>query len=51
MPWYEQDRRPVAVDQTHPVDILEPEERTPARSTPDAVTMIDWIGGSYLRGI
>jgi hypothetical protein len=38
------------VDETHPVDILEPEEEAPVRSTPDAITMIDRIGGSFLRG-
>ncbi len=50
MAWFEHDGRPVAVDQTHPVDILEPEDEPPPRRTPDAVTMIEWIGGSYLRG-
>lgn len=50
MTWFEHDGRPVAVDQTHPVDILEPEDASPARSTPDALRMIESIGGSYLRG-
>lgn len=50
MAWFEHDGRPVAVDQTHPVDILEPEDEPPARSTPDAVTIIERIGGSFLRG-
>jgi hypothetical protein len=50
MTWFGHDGKPVAVDQTHPVDILEPEGESSARSTPDAVTLIESIGGSYLRG-
>ncbi len=48
--WFDDDSRPVAVDETHPADILEPEPEEPTRSTPDALMMIEQIGGSYLRG-
>ncbi|MBN8457556.1 MAG: HTH domain-containing protein [Verrucomicrobia bacterium] len=48
--YFDEDGRPIAVDETHPVDILEPEEEAPIRSTPDAILMIDRIGGSFLRG-
>lgn len=50
MTWFGNDGRPEAVDLTHPVDILEPEDDAPARSTSGAIRMIEWIGGSYLRG-
>lgn len=48
--WFDDDKRPVAVDETHPVDLLEPEPDQPARSTPDALMMIEQIGGSFIRG-
>lgn len=48
--WFDEDSRPVAVDETHPVDFLEPELEPPARSTPDMLTMIERIGGSFTRG-
>jgi hypothetical protein len=48
--WFDDDSRPVAVDDTHPVDLLEPEPEPPARSAPDALTMIERIGGSFIRG-
>jgi hypothetical protein len=50
MAWFEHDGRPVAVDQTHPVDILEPEDEPPPRRAPDALTLIEQIGSSFLRG-
>jgi hypothetical protein len=48
--WFDEDSRPVAVDETHPVDFLEPEPEPSARSTPDVLTMIERIGGSFIRG-
>lgn len=48
--WFDDDSRPVAVDETHPADILEPEPDEPARNTPDALMMIEQIGGSFIRG-
>jgi hypothetical protein len=48
--WFDDDSRPVAVDDTHPVDLLELEPEPPARSAPDALTMIERIGGSFIRG-
>lgn len=48
--WFDDDSRPVAVDETHPADILEPDDESPLRSAPDALRMIESIGSSYLRG-
>ncbi len=50
MTWFGNDGRPVAVDQTHPVDILEPDDDPPPRRTPDVITIIELIGGSFLHG-
>ncbi len=48
--YFDDNLRMVPVDDTHPVDILEPEPEAPARNTPGANFMIETIGGSYLRG-
>ena len=48
--WFDDNRCPVAVDETHPVDLFDPEPHAPARSTPDVITLIDQIGGTFLRG-
>ncbi len=48
--WFDDNRCPVAVDETHPLDILEPDEPAPRSSTPDMLTMIERIGGTFFHG-
>ena len=50
MPWFDHDGRPTAVDLTHPVDVLEPDEASPAHDLPDALTLTERIAESYLAG-
>jgi len=49
MAWFE-NGRPVGVDMTHPMDILEPEDETPERNMPHVLGMIEWLGSSFLHG-
>lgn len=48
--WFDEDHRPALVDERHPVDLLEPEERPVDRGLPDFITMVDVIGETYIRG-
>ena len=50
MTWFDHDGRPTAVDLTHPVDVLEPDEASPAHDLPDALTLTERIAESYLAG-
>ncbi len=50
MPWFDDNGRPTAVDDTHPVDLLEPEATSPARGLPDALTLTERIAESYVTG-
>ena len=48
--YFDEDSRPVAVDATHPVDILEPECEERTRSVPDALTVVERIASTFTRG-
>ena len=46
--WFDDSR--CTVDETHPVDILEPDEPTPRRNTPDLLILLERIAGTFFRG-
>ena len=48
--FFNEDSRPVAVDQTHPLDILEPQVEERTRNTPDALMVVERIGSTFTRG-
>ena len=48
--FFDEDIRPVAADETHPVDILEPEFPESVRSPHDPLTVVERIGSTFTRG-
>jgi len=50
MTWFDQDGRPAAVDTTHPVDLLEPEDTQPERGTPSLITVVDAVARTFFTG-
>lgn len=48
--WFDEHQRPTLVDESHPVDLLEPEDLPVDRGLPDFVTLVEVIGNSYIRG-
>jgi hypothetical protein len=50
MTWFDQDGRPAAVDTTHPVDLLEPEDTEPERGTPPLITVVEAVARTFFTG-
>jgi hypothetical protein len=50
MTWFDQDGQPAAVDFTHPVDILEPEEAPPDRGVAHTLTLTERIADTFVTG-
>ncbi len=50
MTWFDDHGRPTAVDMTHPVDLLEPEETAPDRGMPAAIVLVEEIARTFLTG-
>ena len=40
----------MAVDETHPVDLLEPEDTRPERDTPPLITVVEAVARTFLTG-
>ena len=50
MTWFDQDGRPAAVDTTHPVDLLEPDDETAERDTPAMILVVESVARTFLTG-
>jgi hypothetical protein len=50
MTWFDQDGRPAAVDMTHPVDLLEPEDEPQERGTPPLITVVEAVARTFFTG-
>ena len=50
MTWFDQDGRPTAVDTTHPVDLLEPEDLPPEREIPALILVVEKVARTFLTG-
>lgn len=50
MTWFDDDGRPTAVDATHPVDLLEPEDVDSDRGMPSAIVLVDTIARTFCTG-
>jgi hypothetical protein len=50
MTWFDQDGRPAAVDMTHPVDLLEPEDTQPERDNISLILVVEKVARTFLTG-
>ena len=50
MTYFDQDGRPTAVDTTHPVELMEPEEESPDRGMPPLIKVVDFVARTFLAG-
>ena len=50
MTYFDQDGRPTAVDMTHPVELMEPEEESPDRAMPPLIKVVDFVARTFLTG-
>ena len=50
MTWFDQDGRPTAVDTTHPVNLLEPEDLPPEREIPALILVVEKVARTFLTG-
>ncbi len=50
MTWFDQDGRPAAVDTTHPVDLLEPQDTTPKYDDIRVILVVEQVARSFLSG-
>lgn len=48
--WFSDDCSPTAVDETHPVDVLEPQDMPVDRGLTDTLTLTERIAASYVSG-
>lgn len=50
MTWFDQDGRPTAVDETHPVEVLEPEDPQPERDNLSLILVVEKVARTFLSG-
>ena len=50
MTYFDQDGRPTAVDNTHPVEVMEPVEEAPDRGMPPLIKVVDFVARTFLTG-
>jgi hypothetical protein len=50
MTWFDQDGRPAAVDMTHPVDLLEPDDTADERGTPSLILVVEAVARTFFTG-
>lgn len=50
MTWFDQDGRPAAVDTTHPVDLLEPDDAAAERDTPSLILVVEAVARTFFTG-
>ena len=50
MTWFDQDGRPAAVDTTHPVDLLEPDDSAAERDTPSLILVVEAVARTFFTG-
>jgi hypothetical protein len=50
MTWFDQDGRPTAVDTTHPVDLLEPDDAATERDTPSLILVVEAVARTFFPG-
>lgn len=50
MTWFDQEGRPAAVDMTHPVDLLEPDDAAAERDTPSLILVVEAVARTFFTG-
>jgi hypothetical protein len=50
MTWFDQDGRPAAVDITHPVDLLEPDDAAAERDMPSLIVVVEAVARTFFTG-
>lgn len=48
--WFDDNGMPTAVDFTHPVDLMEPEEEAPERNLPATIQVVEAVARTFFTG-